>query len=474
MAAINDIVESIEKHRAMLTQASDTIWGLAETKYREYRSAEQLIRILEQEGFRLARNVAGIETAFTGEYGEGKPVIAILGEFDALKGMSQKAGSITHDPVEHEGNGHGCGHNGLGVGALAAAIAVKDYLRAHPMSGTVRYYGCPAEETGAGKVFMVREGAFADVDAALTWHPGTVTMPLNTSTLAMIQAYFRFTGVSSHAGASPHLGRSALDAVELMDVGANYLHEHVIPEARIHYAITDTGGKSPNVVPQHAAVYYGIRAPRIFEAQQIFARLQKIAQGAALMTETQCEMVFDNAVSDFLVNNTLNRILQEKLETLGMPKLDADEYKEAEAFYKTMTSNDVAMSLKGLPRETVSALKGKPYADVIPPYIPKEDTYATFSADMGDISYLIPTAQLLGATEAIGTAEHSWQMVAQGKSGYFHKGMLLSGEVLALSALELMEQPALVEQAKRELKEKLGDSVYECPIPADIQPAESR
>ncbi len=470
----NEISAYIENRHGLFTDASDKIWELAEIKYEEFESAKVQTEILEDEGFRVIKNVAGIQTAFIGRYGSGGQKIAILGEFDALRNMSQKAGCTQKQPLTEGGNGHGCGHNGLGIGALAAAIAVKDYLKNHGMKGTVCYYGCPAEETGAGKVFMVREGAFEGIDAVLTWHPGTVNMPLNKGTLAMIQAYFRFYGVSSHAGGSPELGRSALDAVELMDVGANYLREHVISDARIHYAITDTGGKSPNVVPAHACVYYGIRAPKIVQAQAIFERLKKIAQGAAMMTETRCEVVFDNAISDFVVNNTLNRMIQKNLEIYGVPELSEDEKKEAQSFRDTMTDEDVAMSLQGLPSAFIKSVKEKAYPDQIPPYVSKEESYATFSADMGDVSYIIPTAQLLGATEVIGTAEHSWQMVAQGKTGYFHKGTLLAGKVLALTALELMQSPETLKEAKDELKEKMGDFQYTCPIPPDVKPTGER
>lgn len=469
-----EISDSVEKRREMLIGASDEIWGLAETKYEEFRSARVLTEILEREGFRVTESVAGIKTAFVGEYGSGSPKIALLGEFDALRNMSQKAGCAERQPLQEDGNGHGCGHNGLGVGALAAAIAVKDWLEKHPGEGTICYYGCPAEETGAGKVFMMREGAFDGIDAALTWHPGVVNMPLNRGTLAMIQAYFKFRGISSHAGGSPELGRSALDAVELMDVGANYLREHVISDARIHYAITDPGGKSPNIVPAHAAVYYGIRAPKIAQAQEIFERLKKIAQGAALMTETECEMVFDNAISDFVVNNTLNLMIQKNLELFGVPSLTAEEQEEGRKFRETMTERDVDQSLHDLPAGFVRSVRNQAYADRIPPYVSHEGSYATFSADMGDISYVIPTAQLLGATEAIGTAEHSWQMVAQGKSGHFHKGMLLAGKVLAMTAIELIQSPEALEEAKSELREKTGDAEYVCPIPPDVQPEVER
>ncbi|HIB5588345.1 TPA: amidohydrolase [Klebsiella quasipneumoniae subsp. quasipneumoniae] len=278
--------EVIEASRETYCAIADDIWDHPETRFEEFWSARRLADALEAEGFQLTRDAGGIPNAFIASVGEGQPVIALLGEFDALAGLSQQAHCAEPTSSTPGGNGHGCGHNLLGTAAFAAAVAAKKWLQQHGGAGTLRFYGCPGEEGGSGKTFMVREGLFDDVDAALTWHPEAWAGMFSTRTLANIQAAWRFTGTAAHAANSPHLGRSALDAVTLMTTGSNFLNEHIIEKARVHYAITDTGGVSPNVVQAQAEVLYLIRAPEMADVEQIFARIEKIAQGAALMTET--------------------------------------------------------------------------------------------------------------------------------------------------------------------------------------------
>lgn len=263
MTYIDIIERAIAAHAANLTSVSDAIWSFAEIRYEETKSATLLADELEKAGFVVSRNAGNIETAFVASYGEGHPVVAILGEFDALTGLSQKGGVASHDPIVEGGNGHGCGHNLLGTGALAAVLALKACKDELNLGGTIRYYGCPAEEGGGGKAFMARAGLFSDVDVAFTWHPWDENLAYNARMLATNQVYFTFKGTSAHAGFEPHLGRSALDAVELTNVGCNYLREHIIQDGRIHYAITDTGGRAPNVVPSNAQVLYKVRAPRM-------------------------------------------------------------------------------------------------------------------------------------------------------------------------------------------------------------------
>lgn len=275
---INDY---IEKNQHQFTTLSDDIWDHPETRFEETYSSTLLADALEKEGFHVERGVGNIETAFIASYGSGTPVIALLGEFDALAGLSQHSACSEPSPVIENGNGHGCGHNLLGTAALSAAYAVKAWLKENNLSGTVRFYGCPGEEGGSGKTFMVREGLFNDVDAAITWHPESFSGVFNVKSLANIQTAFRFKGIASHAANSPHLGRSALDAVTLMNVGVQFLREHIIQEARIHYAVTNTGGASPNVVQADAEVLYLVRAPQLDEAQDIYQRVIKIAEGAA-------------------------------------------------------------------------------------------------------------------------------------------------------------------------------------------------
>ncbi|WP_299256695.1 amidohydrolase [uncultured Kushneria sp.] len=329
----------IEARRDRFIALADAVWDHPETRFEEHVSSRLLADALEAEGFHVERGVAGMETAFVASIGSGAPVIALLGEFDALTGLSQRGGASAHEPLEPGGNGHGCGHNLLGTAALAAAVAARDDLRSRGRlegAGTLRFYGCPGEEGGSGKTFMVREGLFDDVDAALTWHPMTFTGLFSTPTLANIQAYFRFHGTAAHAANSPHLGRSALDAVELMNVGANYLREHVPDQARLHYAMTDSGGASPNVVQSSAEVLYLVRAPTMSETEEIYARLQDVARGAALMTGTSVEVTFDKACSSYLPNRTLEALMFEQMQALGAPAFDEGDQRYARTIADTI------------------------------------------------------------------------------------------------------------------------------------------
>src|SRR5947207_6549724 len=304
---------------------SDRIWGMPELQYAEHRSVAEHIKELEREGFRLKRGAAGIPTAVIGEAGEGGPVIAILGEFDALPGLSQEAGVAEPRPVESAGNGHGCGHNLLGAGALLAATAVKDYLAERRLPGRVRYYGCPAEEGGAAKGFLVRSGAFQDVDVAISWHPASFSGVNKPESLANTRIDFTFIGRASHAAAAPHLGRSALDAVELMNVGVNYMREHMPDGARIHYAMLDGGGRAPNVVQARAKVRYLIRAADLSQLNPLIARVRKIAEGAALMTETKVETRMVSAVSNLMGNTPLEKLMHDNFLRLGPPDFDDND-----------------------------------------------------------------------------------------------------------------------------------------------------
>src|SRR5215470_3597791 len=298
---------------------SDRVWGMPEIAYTEYRSSAEHRTMLEEEGFRITENLAGIPTAVMGEAGEGGPVIAILGEYDALPGLSQVAGIAEPEELVPGGHGHGCGHNMLGSAALLAATAVKNYLAAQGYEGRVRYYGCPAEEGGSAKTFMVREGLFEDVDIAISWHPSSINRVDDAVSLANTRLDFTFRGRASHAAAAPHLGRSALDAVELMNVGVNYMREHMPPDARIHYAVLDAGGVAPNVVQGRAAVRYAVRARDLAGMRALIERVKKIASGAALMTETQVDVKVVSAVSNLLGNTPLEEAMQRQMERLGAP-----------------------------------------------------------------------------------------------------------------------------------------------------------
>jgi len=466
---VNDFIEQTKEKWNTI---SDFIWENPETRFAEYTSSKYLCEQLEKEGFTITSGVSGIETAFVGEYGKGKPVIAFLGEFDALSGLSQKCGVDYQAPVEAGGNGHGCGHNLLGTGALAAASTLKKYIQENQLSGTVRYYGCPGEEGGSGKTFMAREGLFDDVDIALSWHPNTHTGVFNVSSLSNIQVYFKFSGRSAHAASNPHLGRSALDAVELMNIGANYMREHMIPQARLHYAITNSGGISPNVVQSEAEVLYLVRAPKMEETKNIYNRLCNIARGAALMTETTVEIVFDKACSDYNPNFTLGEILEESLKEIGAPTYTKEEYDFARKIWNTLSEGE---KLAADHLESISVKRYPIHTDG--PFLSTEIIHAdgkgflSGSTDVGDVSWITPTSQCMYTTAALGTVLHSWQMVTQGKSSIAHKGLAQVSKVLALTAIKVLENQEIIEKAQKELKEQLADSPYVCPIPNGVKPS---
>lgn len=470
------VIEIIDKKQQFFTDLSDKIWDNPELSFLEYKSSEFLCEALENEGFTVTRGIAGIPTAFVGSYGNGQPVIAFLGEFDALSGLSQKSENTTKEPIIDGADGHGCGHNLLGVGSLAAAVAVKKYIEENGISGTVRYYGCSGEEGGSGKAFMAREKVFDDVDIALTWHPMAYNSIFATSSLANYQVYYRFHGTSAHAAASPHLGRSALDAVELMNVGVNYLREHIIQEARVHYAVTNTGGISPNVVQPEAEVLYLMRAPKTSQVQEIYERINDIARGAALMTGTKCEIIFGKACSNLVPNKTLEEVLYKNFTEIGLPDYDENDLEFAAKMKNTLCDSEInsdlnlAFSLMGREhKEIIDSLKNKDLYDVILPYKYWSMTMPG-STDVGDVSWNVPTAQIITACCALGTAPHSWQMTSQGKSGIAHKGMLLAGKVLAATAIDALLNPGIIKNAKADLIKVLDGETYSCPIPPEVKP----
>ncbi len=451
-----------------MTALADQIWSLAELRYAETASAQLHMDALAGSGFRITRDVAGIPTAFMAEWGDSGPVIAFLGEYDALSGLNQQSGALVCTPsVDSPGlAGHGCGHHLLGTSAHFAAIALQAHLQASGQKARIRYYGCPAEEGGSGKTFMARAGVFDDVDVALTWHPGSFTSVFSQTTLANIQAKFIFHGKASHAAHSPHLGRSALDAVELMNVGVNYLREHMPSDARVHYAVTDSGGLSPNVVQARAEVLYLIRAAHNHEAAELYERVQNVARGAALMTDCKVDIVFDKACSNLLQNRTLNQVLYAKLLAEGALTVGAGEQGQAGHFQATLSQND----LDAVSRPLASVLRGQVPAvfEGVAPYDPAVNEILFGSTDVADVSWITPTVQAWVACYAFGTPLHSWQMVSQGQSGLAHAGMVRAARVLTATAIELVQRPELIAQAKAELLERRQGKPYECPIPADV------
>ena len=465
---MTELQDFFTRETPRMTALADQIWKLAELRYAETVSAQLHIDALAASGFRITKNVAGIPTAFLAEWGDSGPVIAFLGEYDALSGLNQQSDALVCTPsVDSPGlAGHGCGHHLLGTSAHFAAIALQAHLQASGEKARVRYYGCPAEEGGSGKTFMARAGVFDDVDVALTWHPASFTGVFSQSTLANIQAKFIFHGKASHAAHSPHLGRRALDAVELMNVGVNYLREHMPPDARVHYAVTDTGGTSPNVVQARAEVLYLIRAARNDEAAALYERVQNVARGAALMTECKLDIVFDKACSNLLQNRTLNQVLYAKLLAEGKLKVGAGEQTRAAGFQATLTASDI----DAVSRPLASVLRGHTPAvfEGVAPYDPSANDILYGSTDVADVSWITPTAQAWVACFAFGTPMHSWQLVSQGLSGLAHAGLVRAARVLTATAIELIEQPQLIAQAKAELLERRQGKPYACPIPADV------
>lgn len=466
----NFISDYIGQRKDTFIQLSDQLWRVPEIAFEEEQSADYLCQALEAEGFHVEKDVAGLETAFIASFGSGTPVVAFLGEYDALPGLSQKQGLTRHEPVLEGAPGHGCGHNLLGTGSLAAAAAVKEYMEQNGLKGTVRYYGCPAEEKGSGKAYMTRAGLFDDVDFALSWHPETKPVIMNFSSLANYAVKFVFHGKSAHAAATPHLGRSALDAVELMNVGVNYLREHMIPEARIHYAITDPGGTSPNVVQAYAEVSYLIRAPKKKQVVELYERVANIAEGAALMTETKVERLFEGAASDLVPNRNLAAVMYKNLEAIGVPTYDEADHQYAKAINESLAKEERETAYAGLDKATAAKLKGKYITDFIPPFDPEKEVMLSGSTDVGDVSWIVPTMQCMTACWALGTPFHTWQVVSQGTMPIAHKGMLQAGKVLAATAIEVMENPDLLAKAKQEHQERLDGEGYFSLIPEGEEP----
>lgn len=472
MTSKEQVIQLVDAKKDFFSDVSDKVWSTPELGFLEFKSAKTLMDALEEQGFKVEKGLAGIETAFKGTFGSGKPVISFLGEFDALPSLSQKACLGVKDPVEEGGNGHGCGHNALGAGSLAAATALKDYMEKNNLPGTVVYFGCPAEESGCGKTFMAREGVFDDVDIAITWHPGSTNSIWGISSLANIIVLFHFKGVTSHAAASPHLGRSALDAAELMNVGVNFLREHVIDSARIHYAFQDVGGGAPNVVQDRATVLYYIRAPKTEQVMEIYPRVIKCAEGAAHMTETELTVEIKSGLSDYIPNDVVSKVMSESLMELGPIEFSDESKAIADAVYASLTEADIKSGVGSLAQYMSAEEAAKRVGEkLIPDPFPYKrlPIHMPGSTDVGDVSYVVPTAQLSAVTSVIGTPGHSWQNTAQAGSCLAHEGLNYAAKVMALTGVKLLENPQLVEQAKAELKSVTG-GVYNCPIPKDVKP----
>ena len=436
--AVQDIQNGYDNYKNIALQ----IWNYAELGYKEVKSSALLQETLKKEGFNVEAGVADIPTAFVATYGSGQPVIGILAEFDALPGLAQEAvpekKSISGKP-----GGHGCGHHLFGTASVAAGIEIKKMIEQKKFTGTVKVYGCPAEEGGSGKVYMVRAGLFNNVDAVIHWHPGNDNSVTLTSALANSSAKFRFNGLSAHAAASPENGRSSLDAVESMDYMVNLMREHIPQETRIHYVIT-SGGKAPNVVPDYAEVYYYVRHPKRDQVKQIFERVVTAAKAAAMGTETKMEYEIIGGTHDLLLNRTLAEAMQKNLEAVGGVKYTPEEKAFAEKIQSSFTFKYTAVE---------EAEKVKP--------MKIESDAGGGSTDVGDVSYAVPTVGLRAATWAPGTPAHSWQAVACGGTEIGTKGMIVAAKTMAMTAIDLFTKPALIQQAKEEFIKQKGDYKYE-------------
>ncbi len=460
-----EVGDWLDERQERFIDIADTIWEYAEVALAETKSCQLQAEDLEADGFRLTRDVGGLPTAFVAEWGEGSPVIGFLGEYDALPELSQK-NQAAQEPLVPGGAGHGCGHNLLGTASLAAASALKAWLQATGRKGTVRYYGCPAEETGAGKVFMARGGAFEGMDAAITWHPGARTSVMRGSSLAIDHITFRFFGKTAHAAGAPEMGRSALDAVELTNIGVNYLREHVIDSARIHYVITNGGGQ-PNVVPAEAEVWYYIRAPRRDLLDPITQRVRTIAAAAAQMTETRLEEHDFYGVHNFLPNQTLATAAMEVLEALGPLEFTAEE----EAFAREVSdafgeaARIRALEHAGLPKEMKDRVL---LAEPVQPT--DEGKTMSGSTDVSEASWNAPTLQISTTTWALGAPGHSWGITATGAMSIGHKGMMHAAKAMAIVAAQLIDDPDLLKQAKDEFARVTEGYTYKAPIPEGAEP----
>ncbi len=449
-----EALSRIDDMKETLDHAAKQIWEFAEIALQEHRSSELLARILEEQGFEVERGVAGLPTGFIAVYGQGQPVIGILGEYDALPGLSQKPGIPNQEAIKAGTPGHGCGHNIFGPASAGAAIAVKQVMERYNLKGTVKFFGCPAEETVEGKVYMARDGHFSGLDICLDWHPSSSNeVDLDTSN-ALNNFEVIFHGKTSHAAGDPWNGRSALDAIELMNHGINYLREHVKPTVRMHYVILD-GGMAPNIVPDLARAWYYVRGKDRQEVEEVYARVLKIIDGAALMTGTSHEVRLVTGVYNYLKNKEVAKLLYKNLRWQGPPGFTDQEQDFARQMQKTCGQKEAGLNT------------------TIEPFKEKEGYWGGGSTDAADVSWLVPTASLNTACVPLDVPGHSWCVVSSVGSSVGLKGMLTAAKVLAAAAIEALLDPAVVKRAQAEFKEKTKGFIYKSAIPKDQKPRSS-
>ena len=463
-------IKSVKANQDLLIDVSDQIWGFAELGLEEFKSSKLLIKILNENGFTVKSNVADMSTAFYADFGKGKPVIGILGEYDALPGLSQKA--LPHREILTKGApGHGCGHNLLGVASLGAVLAVKEEIDLGNVDGTIRFYGCPAEEIFNSKGYMIREGLFDDVDIAMTWHPGNFNMLNLMSSMAVNSVVFKFHGRTAHAAGDPQNGRSALDAVELMNVGANFMREHMISDARLHYVITN-GGDAPNIVPAEAEVHYFVRAPERHQVEELYARLINVAKGATLMTETTMEIDFISGMYNTMYTNVVSDVISNSMKLVGAPRFNKEDITFANELKKSIPKDALDGYYRLIPpemKEMAKAILSQPLNKIIIPPLGKGKVMPG-STVVSEVSWVIPLGEFGTACEIMGSPGHSWQNVATSGMSIGHKGMLTAAKILAVSALDFMKNPNLVEKALKEHKHTHKDNLYKSPLPDGLKP----
>jgi len=472
MQTKQDVIQWLEDNRERFIAMSDDIWAHPEIRWEEYRASKLQADFLADEGFTVW-SIEEMPTAFIAEYGQGQPIIGFAGEYDALPGLSQKA-QPTREPVEEGGLGHGCGHNLLGVGCLAPAVVIKEWLESTGIQGTVRYYGCPAEEGGSAKAYMARAGAFDDLDVAFNFHPSSFNMAQKDSCVAIVDTRFRFHGRTSHAGGSPHLGRSALDAVELMNVGVNYLREHVTPNVRMHYVITE-GGQAPNIVPDLAEVWYYLRAPQVEELQEVIVRVNKIAEGAALMTETTLEIVPGRGSVNVLNNHCLADLQYAAMDEVGAINFTEEEMSFAQRItdeYPTEMFEDSVKDLTGT-YKIKEEIARKPLISQNTKVM-DVGVIRTGSTDVGDMSWCVPLSMLRTACFPLAAPGHSWGNAATSGMSIGHKGMMHAAKIMALAAMDCYSDPTYVQKAREEFEKTIQKRPYKSLLQEDVAKADMK
>ncbi len=449
---IEEISKCIEAHKERWIQISNAIWEYAETGLQEFRSSKLLADTLMEQEFQVTYGICEMETAFKAVYGSGKPMITMVAEYDAIPGLSQMAGCTTPKPIQTGGAGHGCGHNVMGTSILAAAIAAKEYMKQSKIPGTIQVIGTPAEETIGAKAYMVRDGVFQDSDVCIGIHSAWFNALQSYGMPACQSVRFHFYGKAAHAGTVPHLGRSALDACELMNVGVNYLREHVLPSTRMSYCYENAGPPAENLVPDYACVRYGLRSENALELKNVYDRVVQVAKGAAMMTDTRCTVEPVMAMSDFIPNDTLGTFCSEIMWQTGEPDFDETDETLARSFFEMIpeAGKDASVRHMSLCYDDADHLREVPLIREVASY-KKQAGFIGGGSDICDITHVVPTAHFLVTMQANATPGHSWQQTAQGATSIAHKGMLFAAKAMAASAIALMESPEVIKEAKEEL-----------------------